>query len=67
MCVCIPNISKKQFSIYSLNIRGQNFFLGIMATVGITLGYIEYICVLSTVLADIFSDEGIPWCDGIRD
>ena len=50
-----------------LGILGKNFRLGIMATAGITLCAIEYICVLSTVLADIYSDEGIPWCDGIRD
>ena len=38
-----------------------------MATEGITLRAIEYICLLSTKLADIYSDEGIPWCDAIRD
>ena len=43
-----------------LGIRGKNFLLGIMATAGIALRAIEYICVLSTVLTDIFSDEGIP-------
>ena len=49
------------------DIQGQNFLLGIMATVGITLRAIEYICVLSTVLADIYSGGGIPLCDSIRD
>ena len=42
------------------DIRGQNSLLGIMAIAGITLRVIEYICVLSTALAHIYSDEGIP-------
>ena len=35
-------------------IRGHNFLFGKKTTEGFTLRVLEYICVLSTVLADIF-------------
>ena len=65
MADCLVYVSMSGQSVH--DIRGKNFLLGIMAKAGITLRAIEYICVLSTVLADIYPDEGIPWCDGIRD
>ena len=62
-----PNIKAGLNNNNMHNIRGQNFLLGMIATAGITLRAKEYICILSTVLADIYSGGGIPWCDGIRD
>ena len=65
MADCLVCVAMSDQSVY--NIRGQNFVLGIIAAAGITLRAIEHICVLSTVLTDIFSVAGIPWCGGFRD
>ena len=57
MADCLVYVSMSGQSV--LAIRGQNFLSGIMATAETKLRAIEYICVLSTVLTDIYPNEGV--------